>query len=84
MNLAQVQPSLVGQQIGAMGQVGALQQAQSQADLDQQREANTEWPLTSHGKDYRLTEQESRVSWAECQDNTNGPTFLIQHHYKQH
>ena len=40
MNLAQVQPSLVGQQIGAMGQVGALQQAQSQAVLDQQREAN--------------------------------------------
>ena len=40
MNLAQVQPGLVGQQIGAMGQVGALQQAQSQAQLDQQREAN--------------------------------------------
>ena len=40
MNLAQTQPSLVGQQIGAMGQVGALQQAQSQAVLDQQREAN--------------------------------------------
>jgi len=40
MNLAQTQPSLVGQQIGAMGQVGALQQAQSQAQLDQQREAN--------------------------------------------
>jgi hypothetical protein len=30
----------VGQQIGAMGQVGALQQAQEQATLDQQREAN--------------------------------------------
>jgi len=40
MNMAQVQPQLVGQQIGAMGQVGALQQAQSQALLDQQREAN--------------------------------------------
>ena len=40
MNMAQVQPQLVGQQIGAMGQVGALQQAQSQAQLDQQREAN--------------------------------------------
>ena len=40
MNLAQTQPSLVGQQIGAMGQVGALQQAQEQAGLDQQREAN--------------------------------------------
>ena len=40
MNMAQVQPGLVGQQIGAMGQVGALQQAQAQAQLDQQREAN--------------------------------------------
>ena len=40
MNLAQVQPALVGQQIGTMGQVGALQQAQEQADLDRQREAN--------------------------------------------
>ena len=40
MNLAQVQPGLVRQQIGAMGQVGALQQAQAQAQLDQQREAN--------------------------------------------
>ena len=40
MNLAQTQPQLVGQQIGAMGQVGALQQAQDQATLDQQREAN--------------------------------------------
>jgi len=40
MNLAQTQPALVGQQIGAMGQVGALQQAQAQAQLDQQREAN--------------------------------------------
>jgi len=40
MNLAQTQPGLVGQQIGAMGQVGALQQAQDQAKLDQQREAN--------------------------------------------
>ena len=40
MNLAQTQPGLVGQQIGAMGQDGALQQAQSQALLDQQREAN--------------------------------------------
>ena len=40
MNLAQVQPGLVGQQIGTMGQVGAIQQAQDQAKLDQQREAN--------------------------------------------
>jgi len=40
MNLARGQPALVGQQIGAMGQVGALQQAQSQAELDQQRESN--------------------------------------------
>ena len=40
MNLAQTQPQLVGQQIGAMGQVGALQKAQEQATLDQQREAN--------------------------------------------
>jgi len=40
MNLAQTQPALVGQQIGAMGQVGALQQAQAQAKLDQEREAN--------------------------------------------
>jgi len=40
MNLAQVQPGLVGQQIGTMGQVGAIQQAQEQAKLDQQREAN--------------------------------------------
>jgi len=40
MNLAQTQPSLVGQQIGAMGQVGALQQAQEQADFDQERESN--------------------------------------------
>ena len=40
MNLATTQPSLVGQQIGAMGQVGALQQAQQQATLDAQRESN--------------------------------------------
>ena len=40
MNLAQTQPQLVGQQIGAMGQVGALQQAQEQATLDAERESN--------------------------------------------
>ena len=40
MNLATTQPGLVGQQIGTMGQVGAIQQAQAQAQLDQQREAN--------------------------------------------
>jgi len=40
MNLAQVQPSLVSQQIGTMGQVGSIQQAQEQATLDAQRESN--------------------------------------------
>ena len=40
MNLANTQPSLVNQQIGTMGQVGALQQAQQQAEYDSQREGN--------------------------------------------
>ena len=40
MNLATTQPGLVAGQIGTMGQVGAIQQAQEQAKLDQQREAN--------------------------------------------
>jgi hypothetical protein len=40
MNLANTQPSLVSQQIGTMGQVGALQQAQQQATLDAERESN--------------------------------------------
>ena len=40
MNLANTQPSLVNQQIGTMGQVGAMQQAQQQAEYDSQREGN--------------------------------------------
>ena len=40
MNLANTQPALVSQQIGTMGQVGALQQAQQQATLDAERESN--------------------------------------------
>jgi len=38
--LASLAPSLVQQRIGTLGQVGAMQQAQEQATLDAQREAN--------------------------------------------
>jgi hypothetical protein len=38
--LGSLTPQLVAGQIGTMGQVGATQQAQAQAQLDQQREAN--------------------------------------------
>ena len=38
--LASLAPSLVQQRIGTLGQVGAMQQAQDQAQLDAQREAN--------------------------------------------
>ena len=38
--LASLAPSLVQQRIGTLGQVGAMQQAQEQAELDAQREAN--------------------------------------------
>ena len=38
--LASLAPSLVQQRIGTLGQVGAMEQAQRQAELDAQREAN--------------------------------------------
>jgi len=38
--LASLAPSLVQQRIGTLGQVGSMQQAQEQAQLDAQREAN--------------------------------------------
>ena len=40
MQLASEHPRLVGQQISQMGQVGAIQQAQRQAEFDAAREAN--------------------------------------------
>ena len=38
--LAQLVPQLRGRDIATLGQAGAIQQAQKQAELDQQREAN--------------------------------------------